>query len=342
MSKISIKANVVGMKYYDFTYDAEEFNGYPNVRLIRDPENAYDRNALRVEVMGKKAGHIDKANASILSPIIEKGAIYDIAIDESRAITPGSIPVFIVVESSSSKIRPPQLSQHKQAGIYKISINGHRQQYIGQSRDIQNRISKHWDELNRGIHTNPILRELWYTYGGAAFHAEIMECSPPGLSDLELSHWLLAQERHWISQHGGLKETLNRIEPELILNESAKKELAIAVREKKKRDKEERASDRARLEELKTLNQSAMGRRSDLHKRGVEISKSIAKITGIRGFLFATESQKALLPQLQAQSKEIDTQIIANNQEMAKVAEAENTLRRKLYPSRGKRHAPFR
>lgn len=42
-------------------------------RLVREPENPHDPNAIRVEVAGKYLGHIPKDNAKELAPQMDAG-----------------------------------------------------------------------------------------------------------------------------------------------------------------------------------------------------------------------------------------------------------------------------
>lgn len=45
------------------------------VDLVREPENVYDRNAIKVMYFDHKLGYVPKAHAEVLSPLIDKGAI---------------------------------------------------------------------------------------------------------------------------------------------------------------------------------------------------------------------------------------------------------------------------
>jgi SWI/SNF-related matrix-associated actin-dependent regulator of chromatin subfamily A3 len=60
-------AKIVGCRYYDGHVTMGEM-----VLLIREPENAYDVNAIRVDnVRGERIGHIAKINAAKLAPFMD-------------------------------------------------------------------------------------------------------------------------------------------------------------------------------------------------------------------------------------------------------------------------------
>ncbi|KAI0298566.1 SNF2 family N-terminal domain-containing protein [Russula brevipes] len=64
-------SNVVGIQYYKGLVDAGE-----QVRLIREPNNRYDRNAIAVQNIGRmQVGHIPRQMAAKLAPAIDAGLI---------------------------------------------------------------------------------------------------------------------------------------------------------------------------------------------------------------------------------------------------------------------------
>ncbi|KAH0907890.1 hypothetical protein HID58_039717 [Brassica napus] len=66
-----IIANIVGLKYY-----SGRINGRELVGLVREPSNLYDENAIRVlNTRSLQVGHIERAVAAVLSPLIDSGKI---------------------------------------------------------------------------------------------------------------------------------------------------------------------------------------------------------------------------------------------------------------------------
>ena len=62
-----LRANVVGIRYYDGKVNNNEM-----VSLQREPNNRYDKNALRVDnVFGLQVGHIKREEAAVLASLID-------------------------------------------------------------------------------------------------------------------------------------------------------------------------------------------------------------------------------------------------------------------------------
>ena len=64
----SCEATIVGIRYYNGTVHPGEF-----VSLVREPNNSYDSNAIRVDNMqGEKVGHIKATQAKIMAPFLDE------------------------------------------------------------------------------------------------------------------------------------------------------------------------------------------------------------------------------------------------------------------------------
>ncbi|KAI0276598.1 SNF2 family N-terminal domain-containing protein [Russula aff. rugulosa BPL654] len=67
----TLSSNVVGVQYYKGLVDVGE-----QVRLIREPNNRYDRNAIAVQNIGRtQVGHVPRQMAAKLAPYIDAGLI---------------------------------------------------------------------------------------------------------------------------------------------------------------------------------------------------------------------------------------------------------------------------
>jgi len=83
-------------------------------------------------------------------------------------------------------------------GIYKIEnlING--KTYIGQSRNVRQRVYTHRYELNNNKHDNQILQRAWNKYGKVNFKFDTLEeCKIDDLNILE---------RKWIANYDSYKD----------------------------------------------------------------------------------------------------------------------------------------
>lgn len=64
---------------------------------------------------------------------------------------------------------------HDKAGIYKISCTQSDKIYIGESLDLCKRIQRHFTNLRKGNHHNPILQNIFNKYGEENMIVEILE-----------------------------------------------------------------------------------------------------------------------------------------------------------------------
>jgi SWI/SNF-related matrix-associated actin-dependent regulator of chromatin subfamily A3 len=68
---------IVGIRYYPGQVHQGEF-----VSLVREPQNPYDRNAVRIENMhGVKVGHVKKQQAAVIAPIIDSPLFKDLKLE---------------------------------------------------------------------------------------------------------------------------------------------------------------------------------------------------------------------------------------------------------------------
>ena len=66
-----LKVPVVGLQYYTGLVGAGE-----EVRLVREPHNKYDRNAIQVKnIGGTQVGHVKREYAAKLAPLLDQGLI---------------------------------------------------------------------------------------------------------------------------------------------------------------------------------------------------------------------------------------------------------------------------
>ena len=74
MSQITRDALLLGMKHHGFMFPADALVPSEAIALRRDPHNQHDPNAIAVHISGVMAGFIDKQNAQIIAPLLDKGA----------------------------------------------------------------------------------------------------------------------------------------------------------------------------------------------------------------------------------------------------------------------------
>jgi predicted GIY-YIG superfamily endonuclease len=288
VAKITRDAFLVGMKYYGYDLQSRGSTRSDTIVLKREPSNRYDSNAIAVVISGVIAGHLDKKSAEIIAPLLDGGARWRVEPIRPDHAGSASIPLKIVIEQETQSVPAPKLAPAKAVGIYKISIRNFDEIYIGQSRDINQRVKSHWRELNHRIHSNPKMRELWDEIGGDKFDAEIVEEAPKGLTDHDLSFWLQSREEHWIRHHDIRSGVLNFDTPHVILVGAERVEARIRRLAEWKASRETRAQRRAIEDKLSVVRESLSIKNRCLR----EAEDRIRAASGIVGFFFATSSQK--------------------------------------------------
>ena len=183
--RTTFSASIVGMKYYGFT--PTEAAALLRIRpsLAREPNNPHDRNAIAVSADTRTVGHIDKRSAAIIAPQLDAQHNYEIEIGEPVGM---SISVKVSIIRNVPWVAAPHICGPRTVGIYKIFSDGDT--YVGQSKDIQNRINQHWNELNHGRHSSPQLLRLWNEQHSGKFSAKVFERAPVISRSLDLARWL--------------------------------------------------------------------------------------------------------------------------------------------------------
>ena len=288
MARITKDAILVGMKYHGFSLPSRNPIPSDAIQLKREPTNPHDSNAIAVIISGAMAGHVVTKSAAIIAPILDEGARWRVEQISSASEGISSIPLKIILEQETQSVPPPKLAAVKTVGIYRISIRGFDEIYVGQSRDFNERIKGHWRELNHRVHSNPVMRRLWQEVGGKHFGAAIIEEAPRGLNDHDLSLWLQSREEHWIEHHDLCTGVFNFDIPNVVLV------CAERVEARKARLAEREASRAVRVQR-KSIEAKLTGlneRYTEKLRQVREAEESIRVASGIRGFLFATDEQK--------------------------------------------------
>jgi predicted GIY-YIG superfamily endonuclease len=333
MAQITKNAFLVGMKYHGFRHTSRSPIPSDAIQLKREPTNPHDPNAIAVIITGTMAGHVDKKSAEIIAPLLDEGAqwrVEQISVDTGNA---SSIPLKIVLEQETQSIPPPRVASAKTAGIYRISIRRFDEIYIGQSRDINERITSHWRELNHGTHSNPVMRRLWREVGGKHFEAAVIEEAQKGLNDHDLSLWLQNREEHWIELHDLRTGVLNFDIPNVVL-------VGAERIEARKRRLAEREASKAVMDQRKDIEARLAGlneRYSETLRQVRDAEGEVRAASGLRGFLFATDAQKrrakeltVVIEKLKANLQRFDTVYDQLSDQMRKLPVASTGMRARL------------
>ena len=69
LNKIALELCITGLKHYGFIYNQKLAD--KDLKFIREPNNKFDKNAIKVLLDGKKIGYIYSEEAKQLAPIMD-------------------------------------------------------------------------------------------------------------------------------------------------------------------------------------------------------------------------------------------------------------------------------
>lgn len=110
-------------------------------------------------------------------------------------------------------------------GIYSIVCGP--KIYIGQTKDLSNRLSGHFSYLRRGIHKNPHLQAAWNKYGEDEFDFEVIEECNESIRDERERFWItffnsLDRKSGYNIESGGLENKHHSEESRKLISDKAK------------------------------------------------------------------------------------------------------------------------
>jgi group I intron endonuclease len=310
MAKKSLDASLVGIQYHKPPFNVYlSISNHP-ISLRRDPTNQHDKNAVEVIILGHKIGYLNKESAISISKLIDSGFTYKI---EVKKFTSGSKSIALSIQfeiPNNLSVTKPNLVNV--AGIYEISINNKEFVYIGQSININERVSSHWTDLEFNAHVNKNLQHLWNTKGSSSFSATILEIAPSNFdNDLMRQRWLADREKNWIKISREKYNCVNITDGEIIATKNALKE----YREEKK--SEDKKYDAEIKEKKKLINLQLEKAEQELafHKKRLaeyklnvaELDSFIRKNTGIRGYFSGTATKVEIIQKKSRLDKALTT-----------------------------------
>lgn len=154
------------------------------LRLEREPNNAYDKNAVSVHVApsGEKLGHLSRASAPKYAQLVRFGRINSVEIAKlQKSGSAINIEIAINYDGNDNEIRrDAQLLQSiskipNLSGVYSIRNTRNNRYYIGSSTDMKSRLKAHVSHLEYGNHHNRSLAADFIAYGNENFEATVLE-----------------------------------------------------------------------------------------------------------------------------------------------------------------------
>jgi hypothetical protein len=208
------------------------------LQLLKEPDNKFDAFAVKCLSNGLHFGYIASDNSMQISLILDDCLDYDV-----RVISHDEYKVYVEISFSLAE----RISNFKKivegdvAGIYEIFFNNGYQDccYVGQSKNVNSRLRKHYSNLAAYDHHNDGLQSAWNNYS-SSFRHRILEKCPDNLTPLNRQIFLFEKELKYIEC--SKVTTVNKIDADLVLTKEVFLELKSIVERIKISIKSHRAS----------------------------------------------------------------------------------------------------
>ncbi len=297
MSIKNIECHIVGMKYLNITLNLADSIRKAPIRLVLEPENPHDSNAIAALLLDQKIGYVNKDAAERLAPIIGAGKLQSVSLVNFESGS-ASIKISVGVDVGESSPAPRFKSEGKIVGIYNIVVEdrGDNQTftYVGQSVDVNQRLESHWRELRSLSHTNRHLQSLWNKLGAECFKVKILEViSIEFENDLERQRWLAKREAYHINAHkNGNSICINIMDAEIVKTPNSKKLYELELKkydETIKRVRREISDEISSMEKIRENLYKEKKSLSDLHR---DLNQYISQNSGLRGIFKSIDKIK--------------------------------------------------
>ncbi|MBU1362893.1 MAG: GIY-YIG nuclease family protein [Gammaproteobacteria bacterium] len=149
--------------------------------LRHEWDNPHDPNAVAIHIRatGAKLGHVSREIAPKYATLVDQALIQDAKV-ANASLNGGAPKIHITVvyrtacatTETASSLGSTNLPSSP--GVYSIRNYKTAREYIGSSKDIKKRVSRHFQELRFGTHGNRILQEDFVANGERAFSASVV------------------------------------------------------------------------------------------------------------------------------------------------------------------------
>lgn len=234
---MKVRTNVVGLNHQNITSsDLDVLLKYP-IQCKREPSNKFDTNAVQCWSGSRLLGYIEAKKSQQISSLLLEGAKYEIKVVSFDSF---KISIDLMLDGKKQDVPFVPLVDGDDAGIYEISFEYENQRYvyIGQSGNINKRLTQHINKLANFEHHNQIVQTGWMKNPNS-FKYRVLKICPVNLSGFEKQIYLFEKELFYIDNSS--HPTANRIAADLVLSSDALEQLSRLVKEIKGCIKRQRA-----------------------------------------------------------------------------------------------------
>lgn len=226
------KTKIVGLQHKGISKEFIENLVGSEISFILEPENKFDRFAVKCIAKGRHFGYVNKKDSALFTNVIKKTNNNKIKIISFSEYKVDIEVLFDIAENEreSAKFEFKEDKDGNTAGIYEILFSSAYDNktacYIGQSNNINRRLRTHYSELEKNRHHNLALQEAWNSGNHVFKHKTLQKC-PLNIDEFEKQIWLFRKETEYIK----LSEiiTVNKIDADLVLTNEAKSKLSGIV-----------------------------------------------------------------------------------------------------------------
>ena len=226
---MKVITKIVGLNHQNVAeHELTTLVKYP-IQLKREPSNKFDKYAVQCSSGSRMLGYIEAKNSQQVSNFLSTKSPYQVNVKD---FDPYSIRVELVFDHKDVEVEFDKLVDGDDAGIYEIGFiyNNDRHCYIGQSANINKRLSSHIRELTKLGHHNSTMQGGWMQ-NPKAFKYRVLHLVPKHLTGLNRQIYLFEKELYYIEKSAC--PTANRIAADLVLSTESSQELENIVKEVK-------------------------------------------------------------------------------------------------------------
>lgn len=182
MDLFELMLEAKGTRYYKArsAYDKESLKTSVPLKLRHQPNNKHDHNAVGIYLKstGEMLAHIPREHAERIKLLIKADRI---AWAKAASVKKVGEHVYfdcqVAIENAVQKSDAWKrvLTITQQPGVYSIKYSLDGSTYIGESRNIRNRLLQHLKELDAGCHHNPVLQDIFNFNGADVFDFAVVE-----------------------------------------------------------------------------------------------------------------------------------------------------------------------
>lgn len=160
--RMKIKTKIVGLKHHDVSSSLQLILLKNKITLIPEPENTFDKFAIKCQSSNIFFGYIEKKMSKQVSDFLKLNNDYEvnvISFDEFKV----NVELIFDIDYSYTINNLNFFKDENSPCIYAIRfrLNQNDYKYVGQTQNVYKRLKNHYRSLENNSHHNKLLQEGW-------------------------------------------------------------------------------------------------------------------------------------------------------------------------------------